>query len=111
MILPVLLIQLLLPISDAFFPIAPSCGCPPMHPACPPNPACPARDVPLSQQMQPIVNVPDELEMRAAAFGIPIGQRVRAPTNLEQFEKLVERQEAIFAATAQPAPPSEPLDQ
>ncbi|PIO73653.1 ground-like domain protein [Teladorsagia circumcincta] len=89
---------------------APQCGCPPMHPSCPPNPSCPARDIPL-QQMQPIANVPDELEMRAAAFGIPIGQRMNAPTNLEQFEKLVDRQEAIFTATSPPAPSPLPSEQ
>lgn len=76
-----------------------------MNPACPPQPGCPARGVPI-QQMQPIP-LADELEMRAAAFGVPIGQRVHAPTNLEQFEKLVDRQEAMFAATASPPQPSE----
>ncbi|RCN48269.1 ground-like domain protein [Ancylostoma caninum] len=80
-----------------------ACGCPPTNPACPPQPGCPVQGVATHQAQA--IPVPDELEMRAAAFGIPIGQRQIAPTNLEQFEKLVDRQEAIYAATANPVTP------
>ncbi|ETN78026.1 ground-like domain protein [Necator americanus] len=98
-----LLLHLVFQLSDAFFLIGPTCGCPSTNPTCPPQPGCPVQGV-ATQQVQPIP-VPDELEMRAAAFGVPIGQRQHAPTNLEQFEKLVDRQEAIYAATANPATP------
>ncbi|EYC01572.1 hypothetical protein Y032_0106g3763 [Ancylostoma ceylanicum] len=80
-----------------------ACGCPPTNPACPPQPGCPVHGVATHQAQA--IPVPDELEMRAVAFGIPIGQRQHAPTNLEQFEKLVDRQEAIYAATANPVTP------
>ncbi|EPB78426.1 ground-like domain protein [Ancylostoma ceylanicum] len=86
-----------------FVAIGQACGCPPTNPACPPQPGCPVHGVATHQAQA--IPVPDELEMRAVAFGIPIGQRQHAPTNLEQFEKLVDRQEAIYAATANPVTP------
>lgn len=57
----------------------------------------------VTHHAQPIP-VPDELEMRAAAFGVPIGQRQHSPSNLEQFEKLVDRQEAVNAAAIKQRP-------
>uniref|UniRef100_A0A0K0CW52 Uncharacterized protein n=1 Tax=Angiostrongylus cantonensis TaxID=6313 RepID=A0A0K0CW52_ANGCA len=82
-----------------------ACGCPPINPMCPPQPKCPMGGV-VTHHAQPIP-VPDELEMRAAAFGVPIGQRQHSPSNLEQFEKLVDRQEAVNAAAIKQRPTKE----
>ncbi|VDN19812.1 unnamed protein product [Cylicostephanus goldi] len=80
-----------------YYNLAPSCGCPPTNPSCPPQPGCqPIYGVTTHHVQTAPIALPDELEMRAAAFGIPVAQQ-HTPNNLEQFEKLVERQEAISA--------------
>ncbi|KJH52300.1 ground-like domain protein [Dictyocaulus viviparus] len=106
MIVSLLSLLLLVQYSEAFFIIGSACGCPPMHPMCPPQPRCALNGV-ITQQTQPI-SVPDELELRAAAFGIPIGQQQQNPTsNLEQFEKLVDRQEESETAVTNKPPEQE----